>query len=537
MLALKNILRHLRPPYPRALLVLGVCVVFIALYVVSPYVAGLRVYSVGTEDFYANRLSNGAFMLLLIYAALFLSVSVGRFSLLVAWMIWGFTGVADYMERVFHSRISKDSIAVAIEMTGGELKTFAQSTLLLHVGLALGVATLCTLAVRRFEKRDANNRKVAVLAAIIVISSSAGGLYHENYAPYNFLVPAYEYSMERVHRLYNTRFDIATLGAQWPKAAGERPIVVVIIGESARADHLSLNGYARETTPLLSARTHMLNFSHAESCGVFTRVSVGCMLTRATRSSLMVMERETSIIGLFKHVGFHTAWLGAQGYFSANDPTTAIIKESDEHLLIGDVALPSQVIRDQDLLAPLDAVLNKNKDSLFVVLHLMGSHWQYDWRYPPEFERFKPVCGQLLTSNPFADEQSKQIAECGRKNGGVVNAYDNSILYTDYVIDQVMKRVEDKNAVVVYVSDHGESLGEEGRWLHGHEDAPDNYHVPFVWWASDRFVSSHEEAWSNLAAAAKKGEASQDNLFHSLLGCVGAESGAYDPALDLCRKR
>jgi glucan phosphoethanolaminetransferase (alkaline phosphatase superfamily) len=294
-------------------------------------------------------------------------------------------------------------------------------------------------------------------------------------------------------------------------------VVVVVIGESARADHFHINGYERETTPLLEKRKNIVNFPLTTSCDVWTLISVPCILTRGTEANHTLINRETSFISLFRKLGFNTVWLSAQG----GDPVmfdilTAISAEANEEIRLKTQTILDETVIDEQLLPLIERTLHTQTKPLLMIVHTIGNHWWYADRYPAAFERF-----------PAMEFKGKDHTRY------MINSYDNSILYTDYVLDQILSRLEKKNAIFVYTSDHGESLGENGKWTHGH-DSPEVRHVPMVWWASDAFISHNKERWNALVHKASL-PSSHDVIFHSILECVGVVSPTLiQPSLSLC---
>jgi lipid A ethanolaminephosphotransferase len=322
----------------------------------------------------------------------------------------------------------------------------------------------------------------------------------------------------------------AKLAASWQTRP--RPVLFVfVVGETARAQNFGLDGYARPTTPEL-ARRHVVNFSSVTSCGTATEVSLPCMFSATGRGHYdedKILGHE-SVLHVLARAGFHVVWRdnqsGCKGVCSGlpeqQMPTS------------GPAALCSNGYCFDDVLADgLDTVARDTKGNLFVVLHQLGSHGPaYFKRYPPAFARFKPAC------------ESEDLRTCSRDE--IVNAYDNSLLYTDHVLGRLIDLLDRVQAThdtaMVYVSDHGESLGEGGLYLHGmpYAIAPDvQTHVPMVMWLSPSF--ERDFGIDDACLRRRAGEpASHDNLFHSLLGVLDVQTSAYDPGLDLfagCRHK
>ncbi|MBD9374588.1 phosphoethanolamine transferase [Rhizobium sp. ARZ01] len=318
---------------------------------------------------------------------------------------------------------------------------------------------------------------------------------------------------------------VKTLGADAHVVsdAGRKPrVLVVVAGETARADNFSLGGYPRPTNPELTARD-ITYFSQTTSCGTATAVSLPCMFSvygRDDFSHRKGLETE-NLLDVLSHAGLAAAWwdnnTGSKGvadrvayrYFpNEPDPRFCTDGECQDGILL-------------DRLVPwLDGV---NKDTVLVI-HQLGSHGpSYFERYPEAYRRFKPDC------------RTPEIANCTDEE--LINAYDNTIAYTDHVLSTIideLKRREDRlDGSMIYMSDHGESLGESGLYLHGapYLIAPKQQtHVPFVLWLGARAGTSMDKACLQQRA---NEPASHDNLFHTVLGLMSVATTVYDPALDV----
>jgi lipid A ethanolaminephosphotransferase len=313
-----------------------------------------------------------------------------------------------------------------------------------------------------------------------------------------------------------------------PSSSGKPRVLVIVTGETARAENFSLGGYARETNPEL-AKLDITYFPQTSSCGTATAVSVPCMfsnLTRANYSHRGGLANE-NLLDVLGHAGVKTEWwdnnTGSKGvaertvyksFSDANDPRYCVKNEC----------------LDEGMVAQLDGWLANVKQDSVLVVHQLGSHGPaYSQRHPPAFTRFTPEC------------TNSELGSC--KAEDIVNAYDNTILYTDHILASViniLKAHQDGiEPAMIYMSDHGESLGEHGLYLHGapYMIAPSQQtHVPFVLWQGPGMKSGVDEACV-LARAAEP--ASHDNLFHTALGVMNVETSVYESKLDVlasCRK-
>lgn len=303
-------------------------------------------------------------------------------------------------------------------------------------------------------------------------------------------------------------------------------VTVVVVGETARAANFSLNGYARPTNPELAERD-VINYPQASSCGTATAVSVPCMFQdvgRADYKESMAGNRE-GMLDVLQRAGVGVLWRdNNSGCKGACD---RVPSEDVSHLKLAEFCADGEC-HDEALLHNLQTYLDGLTRDTVVVLHMKGSHGPaYYKRYPAAFERFTPVCKNV------------QLDRCD--TASIVNAYDNSLLYTDHVlaatIDLLRSNAARLDTAMLYMSDHGESLGELGMYLHGvpYAMAPsEQTHVPMVLWFSDGMQRS-----SGISADCLRQQAgqpvSQDNLFHSVIGLMGVRTSVYQPQLDIFR--
>ncbi len=467
---------------------------------------------------------------------LLLGFKLARWLWVVLWPILClFTAINNFTFNTFHTQVSKYAIGAVMDPKAREAESLftPDFCVMLGSGIALAVLGIVLMKRERYDRRNWKASLVALLLAVGLITINSGSMATP-YPPYNFLTATYQYAYDRFIFTPESRKDISKEGGSF-SSKGKTPLItVVVIGESARSDHFSINGYERETTPLLQARKNLVNFKNTIACGVWTHVSVPCLMTRASIADTSVMYRETSFISVFRMLGFHTAWLSTQGKHSFYYPVTTISLEADEHVMLEEAQVLDNTIKDDQLLPLLDKELENTDQPQLIVLHTYGSHWQYSARYTKDYERYTPVCATTLSRSYDSNSQVKEIQNCYTDHEAIVNSYDNSILYTDHILDEVIKRLENKNALFVYTSDHGESLGEHGRFLHGHENAMENRNVPMFWWASDDYIATNPERWQNLIKKSAE-PATHDVIFHSVLDCSGVSSPVIDPAQSLCR--
>lgn len=283
--------------------------------------------------------------------------------------------------------------------------------------------------------------------------------------------------------------------------------VVLVVGESLRADHMQVNGYGRATTPLLAADTMAVSLPHIYTEECYTHTSLPVMLTRADSANMQRAYTEQSFVSLFRQAGYRTAWLANQEsvknyvYFM-NECDTLVYANSGKSMYVFDKWL------DEDLLPLLDDELARGDARHFVLLHTIGSHWWYESHYTDSFRKFEPVI------------KSRVVSSCTDEE--LVNSYDNTILYSDYIWSCIMRRLEDRAALLIYLSDHGESLGEDGMYLHGADHPTLHYPACFVW-TSRKYTELFPEKVEALRANCNTPYRT-DFLFHSILSGADIKS-------------
>ena len=304
-----------------------------------------------------------------------------------------------------------------------------------------------------------------------------------------------------------------------------KPILgVLVVGETARADHFSLNGYNRQTNHWL-AGDGVESFGSVTACGTSTAYSVPCMFSLASGDDYDPdeAEYEYNVLDVLTKAGINVSWIDANSGCKAVCRRVSTIDLNGEDNNAGE-----HHVFDEDLVPYLEAVSAPGSKDVLLVMHMLGSHGPaYSERYPASFALYEPAC-----TNPAPQECSPQE---------VVNAYDNTIAYTDYVlhrlIEALRQRQDEYDTFLVYVSDHGESLGENGIYLHGWPNAiapHEQKSVPMITWFSDRFLQDHKLTHSAIASRSTR-EVSHDVLSHSLLGLFNVNTSAYDAALDVFR--
>lgn len=291
-------------------------------------------------------------------------------------------------------------------------------------------------------------------------------------------------------------------------------LVVLVIGETARSKNFSLYGYERDTNPQLK-QLDLAVLTGTQACSTYTTASLHCMLSHTGKTS----GSDEPLPSYLQRHGVDVIWrtnnwgeppLNVGTYQKSGELKQTCV---DEYCEFDDVLLSDLELQ----------INNTSSQKILLTLHTKGSHGpSYASRYPEQFNVFKPVC------------QSVELSECSEQS--LVNAYDNTILYTDDFLSrtiQLLDGISQIPTVLIYISDHGESLGEYGLYLHGtpYAIAPDvQKDIPFIVWMSDTFQSINSISHSDLE---RRSENSHSQIFHSILGAFGIQSTAYRADLDM----
>ena len=280
-------------------------------------------------------------------------------------------------------------------------------------------------------------------------------------------------------------------------------IFVFVLGETVRADHIGLNGYDRNTTPLLSLENNLISYKSLYTNNTYTGASVPQILTD---QNLETNEGVfTSIYSVAKKANFKTTWIGNQTLEKSFSP---IVNTNDEVILVDKYKSVFSFDKELDeiMLAALDSILPK-QERQFITIQMIGSHWWYENRYTEKHRKFTPVI------------DSKYIPSLTKEQ--IVNSYDNTIVYLDYFLTEIINRLrsEDVPTIMLYISDHGEHLGEDGKWLHaqGGEAA---MNPAYMIWFSDNFNEKYPQRTTDLKIK-KDTRMTTDVVFYETLKILG----------------
>ncbi|WP_434340719.1 phosphoethanolamine transferase [Motilimonas cestriensis] len=409
--------------------------------------------------------------------------------------------------------------------------------------LALGGLPVWLLYRTQISSRASWLKAGLFRAGLIVVSclilALLAALFYKDYASVGrnnryitkMIVPAHVYYGVRYAKrtFFSTPLKYVAFGQDAvvkPSKNGKPNLVVLVVGETARAHNMQYNGYQRETNPYTQG-FNLIALQNVSSCGTATAHSLPCMMSNLSHDNFKRerADSQDNVLDVMAHAGVDVTWLENDG---GDKHVAKNITKHELTLSQGWDGCQSLSCYDEVLvqqLAQLVDAKGKPSDQL-VALHIIGSHGPtYYQRYPKDMEVFKPACRRSDIEN-CSDEE-------------IVNVYDNTLVYTDYVLAQTIKLLqgysEQYNVALMYLSDHGESLGENGLYLHGtpYAFAPtEQTQVPWLIWLPEEYASAQGINRDCLAQAAKTGTFSHDNLFHSLLDFYGVETQAKQAELD-----
>ena len=459
------------------------------------------------------------------------------------------SAAAQYFIWTFGVVIDRSMIANIFDTTPAESFALLSTQMVIVLGLSglLMVLVAWWIKVRRPASfwRGATMRllNIAVSALLIVLVAA---LFYKDYAsvfrnnkelvkslsPSNSIVALNSwYAHNRMDNLPLVKIGEDAKQKAVMHNGARKNLTIVVLGETSRAENFSLGGYDRETNPRLK-QDDVVYFPKTTSCGTATAVSVPCMFSNMPRAHYdeELAHHQEGVLDILQRAGIQVLW-------NDNDGGCKGACDRVPHQNVTNLNLSGECIDgecyDDVLFHNLDSYIDNLQQDGIIVLHTIGSHGPtYYNRYPAEFKKFTPTC------------DTNEIQSCTQQQ--LTNTYDNTILYVDYVVDKAIKLLQSKQdrftTSLVYLSDHGESLGEDGVYLHGlpYSIAPDTQkHVPMLLWLSPDYQQRYGVSSQCLQQQAKTNDYSQDNLFSTLLGLLGVDTREYQAKDDLltpCRE-
>lgn len=452
------------------------------------------------------------------------------------------TAIAAYYMQAYHVYLDPEMMRNVMHTNpheAGELLTWAMAPAL-AVYLLPPLALIWWMDLRRGDILPA--LLFRSICVVVALSVGAGGVMisFKEFSSFMRTKKEARYLITPENYLYSTFRNVVAdgAGARQPRqpigidaalAAGwamhNKPVLlVVVVGETARDANWGLSGYARQTTPELAA-LDVINYSKVTACGTSTEVSVPCMLSPVGRRDYdeKRIRNSESLPHVLAHAGFRVAWLDNQSGCKGTCDGLEKWRPDAEKMAVD---CPAGECFDSALVTGARALTQGSAENTVLFLHMLGNHGpSYAKRYPAEFRRFSPTC------------ETADLGRCTQQE--IVNSFDNAVLYTDHVLAQAIAFLKEKQSThdtaLIFVSDHGESLGEGGLFLHGipYAIAPAvQKEVPMMLWLSDSYRASFSLDAGCLRARTTEPVA-HDHLFHTVLGLLDIRSGIYEKRYDL----
>lgn len=495
---------------------------------------------------YSNELNRWLF------SAAFLSFMAAVIQLFMGLLAWPWlikpvavalllsTAAINYFMESYGILIDKTMVQNLFETDVAEASDLINTDLLLHLFFK-GVIPAALVLLIPLQRVSVKSQLVAQCLNLLVAGMLIGlnlSALNKEYAslfrnhreirnlavPSNYLYYTSRYLAGAYEPEQKTFTSLGTDAIKQPAPNGKPDLLVVVLGETARSQNFALNGYAADTNPALSKRP-VVSFSNVSACGTSTAVSVPCMFSLMTQSGYKEGKAryQSNVLDILQQAGIRVLWRDNNS--GCKGVCDRVPNQTPRQFNAGADCDGSECY-DPQMLNGLQNWLKQSPQSTVIVLHQKGSHGPaYYKRVPGEFQHFAPTC----TSN--------QLQDCSQQ--AITNAYDNTIRYTDYFLDRVIAFLQQQgaeyNTAMLYISDHGESLGENNLYLHGMPWllAPEEQKkVPLITWLSTTYQQSHGLNTECLATQ-KDRALSHDYLTHSLLGLVKVSTQVYDPSLDL----
>lgn len=443
------------------------------------------------------------------YLLMFISRRLGKFLLSLTFIL---SALALYFVNTYQVIIDESMVGNVLNTNYEESSSFFSLKLVLYV-LFLGIFPSVFIWKTSIQKPQLKKFLSTIglslgFMLVMAFANATNWLWiDKNSKQLGGLAMPWSYSVNTalyyIHQQQKNRKEILLPDAKIKNQ--DKSVVVLVIGESARSQNFSLYGYAKNTNPLLSQTENLYHFP-ASSCATYTTAGVKCMLEHENTNDLYEILPNY----LYRN-DVEVIWRTT----NSGEPPLHIEHYQNKDFL-KQQCKEKNCDYDEVLLTNLkEQILASKKNKILIILHTGTSHGPtYNKKYPKDFEYFTPVC------------QSVELANCTQEE--LMNAYDNTIVYTDYLLHRVinnLKELEGYKSAMFFVSDHGESLGEKNLYMHGlpMNLAPkEQYEIPFIVWVSDhtKTVKSNERL-------------SQHHVFHSILNFLSIESPVYKEMLNI----
>lgn len=441
-----------------------------------------------------------------------------------------------YFVKNYHIAIDEEMLRNVLQTNPHETLELLNFTLLAYILILGGIPAFIISRLQFTETHILKQRGgllavcLVAFALLIVPNSKDVAQFVRNNKPVKYLLIPVNYigaisSTVKHNMRANHKFTPIGTDSRFTKYwSNDKPLLIVfVVGETARAANFFLDGYTRDTNAQLKFYAdNIINFENATSCGTSTAVSVPCMFAKDNRTEFDngSLDYTENVLDIFKKNGWRTVWL------ENNSDCKGVCTRVETH-----TPCPSGAgtCFDNILTAEMQKQLTLPVQNTVMVMHQAGSHGPtYYKRYPKEFSRFSPVCN------------TEKLNQCSTKE--IINTYDNTILYTSQNLADIIALLQNNypqyNSLLIYVSDHGESLGEYNIYLHSapYSIAPkEQKHIPFFIWAADSSLNALKIDKQCLKSLQNEA-ISHDNIFHTLLGLGGISAAEYKQPLDISSK-
>lgn len=443
------------------------------------------------------------------YLFLFLSRYFGKFLLI---LFFNINALAVYFINTYSVIIDESMVGNILNTNYDESSSFFSFKLiiyLLFLGILPSIYIIKSEIIKVSFKKFLTTFSITLLFLLILVFVNAGNWLwiDKNSKTLGGLAMPWSYTVNTslfyIHKHKKNEKEILLPNATIKD--NKKSVVVLVIGESARSENFSLYGYKKNTNPYLSKTENLYHFN-AVSSATYTTAGVKAILDYKKTDDLYEILPNYLYRNNVEVVWRTTNW---------GEPPVHIKNYQKRDFLMPDCK-GEECNYDEVLLTGLkEQILSSPKNKILIILHTSTSHGPtYSKKYPPQFETFKPVCNSV------------ELGNCSQTE--LINAYDNTIVYTDYILHNViedLKQLKDYNSTMIFVSDHGESLGEKNLYMHGLplSIAPkEQYDIPFIVWMSDpaKQIKTHKEL-------------SQQYVFHSVLHFLNIQSPIYDEKLNI----
>lgn len=342
-----------------------------------------------------------------------------------------------------------------------------------------------------------------------------------------FILADYYYQRKEMRHFADLNKDYS-FNAKRQSDSTERQIYILVIGESGRADHWGINGYFRNTSPMLSQRNDIISFQKMYTFFPLTRFSVPIIISRKPINSEQDYFDQPSIVTYFKQIGFDTAWISLQAPFGKYDsPVSVYAYEANHVQFLNPVDYTTHGKYDYEAIPNIIKQITSSDQNLFIVVHTLGNHLIYSDRYDERMRVFVPDRYEDRSPNIY-NKKDQEI---------LTNSYDNSIIAVDYLLGTLIQQLEKLNAssFIFYISDHGQGLFDDGNYKAGHGyQSSATVHIPAFFWASSQYIAAHQQAIANMKANTTQ-LTGTDMVFETLVSLSDGVLPDSRPYLDLTK--